>query len=402
MNWPHPAEKFLVDPGKAPEFNDKDGSCAQLNRLEAEVAASLRTKKVPDATLGEYEKHLQQWRRGHPGHQPSCRTEALGKLLCIDGADLNDLMPPPTDDPWDGWMRDLASHENATEHCQAFEANFVPKWEPHVFHWGEQVPEAILDEILADPEYAKFASAMHLAPAYGAPQVMFRQRAQGRFRMARAEHLNQFRMLRKVVPGIEVTNLKQLVEFGGGCGDVPAMYRDLGFAGTHFVYDFPPMLLMQRYWLQYSGLPAYLGKDLANAKSASGKTVLVSTYSNHLSNLLDKDALRDSLFLATFSLTEADLASRQKIWNDVKDFGIIFILFWKEWYGIDNMRSILDLTKHLHKTHSLLLWPLPRHWHATNQEALSLVAVRHDRGKVECVAEMACSPDSRIPLKSEL
>mmetsp|Transcript_140706 Transcript_140706/g.341848 ORF Transcript_140706/g.341848 Transcript_140706/m.341848 type:complete len:164 (+) Transcript_140706:1-492(+) len=163
------------------------------------------------------------------------------------------------------------------------------------------------------------------------------------------------------------------------------------------------MLLMQRFWLQYSGIPAYLGKDLPTQKSASGKNVLVNTYTRELSNLLDKDMLRDSLFLGTFSFTEADLASRRKIWSDVKAFGIIYILFWKGWYGIDNMKTMKDiLESDLQKTHSVLLWALPRGWHATTQEAFCVVAVRHDRGKADCVAEMGCSPDSRVTISNEL
>ena len=53
-------------------------------------------------------------------------------------------------------------------------------------------------------------------------------------------------------------SLHLLVEFGGGYGDVVAMAREMGFRGTHVVYDLLPALLLQQYFHHTSNWPSYL------------------------------------------------------------------------------------------------------------------------------------------------
>ena len=53
-------------------------------------------------------------------------------------------------------------------------------------------------------------------------------------------------------------SLQLVVEFGGGYGDVAAMAREMGFRGTHVVYDLLPALLLQQYFHRTSNWPSYL------------------------------------------------------------------------------------------------------------------------------------------------
>ncbi|CAE8602378.1 unnamed protein product, partial [Polarella glacialis] len=396
------ADPFVLDVGQPPA-DPADDTCTSLNQLESRAMDINAGGKE----TAEYQTALEAWRRQHPGYQPACRTRGLGAQMCRDGARLAKLMGPPTGDEWDLWMRELAAHETTAEDCLNFADWFVPKkWLPHVFHWPQETQEVILDELINDPEYGSaYAAAMHLAPPFGAPQIAFRQRPQGRFQMHRVEQLNHWRVLRKAVPGLEVSSLQQIVEFGGGNGNLPAMFFDLGYTGAHYVYDFPTMLLMQRYWLHYSGVPAVLGTDvprvpqttcsknwMKSTQMCKMKIILENALGEDLNSHLDPAKLRDSLFIATYSFTEADMASRAKIWRTVKEFGVIQLAFWGEFYGKDNLAHLQDLVDtDLRKTHRVVWWEMPPGWHATSGKAYYLVAVRKDRGTVLCVEEAGCS-----------
>jgi hypothetical protein len=65
--------------------------------------------------------------------------------------------------------------------------------------------------------------------------------------------------------GVFPDRYTQVVEFGGGTGLHSILLRALGFRGTHYIYDMLPMLLLQQYFLRYSGWPAYLGEKLYEA-----------------------------------------------------------------------------------------------------------------------------------------
>ena len=65
--------------------------------------------------------------------------------------------------------------------------------------------------------------------------------------------------------GLLPHQLSQVVEFGGGTGFHAALLPSLGFNGIHFVYDLPPMLLLQQFFLSYSGWPSYPGEKLYEA-----------------------------------------------------------------------------------------------------------------------------------------
>jgi len=400
------ADPWILQIGLPPE-DPKDDSCDVLNRLEVEAMVwGHGAGNVYWGHMSKYEAALGAWRRQHPGYQPLCRTRALGKLLCSDGSDVLGLLGRASGDAWDEWMRELAAHESTDEDCENFWKRMVPeKWLPHVFHWPQETQEVILDEILRDGDYGSaYASAMHLAPPFGAPQISFRQRPQGRFQMHRVEQLNHWRVLRKIASGIDMGNLSQIVEFGGGNGNLPAQNLDLGFKGVHYVYDFPTMILMQRYWLQYSGIPAVLGRALpktTQTRSSTGnmRTILENALSDELENHIDKKLLPSSMFVATYSFTEADMGSRAKIWKVAKECAVIQIAHWANFYGKDNMEHIRKLVEtDLKHTHRVLWWMMPPGWHATSGKAYYLVAVRKDFGieGLRCSADVGCSEETTV------
>ena len=69
-----------------------------------------------------------------------------------------------------------------------------------------------------------------------------------------------------------MASLQVVVEFGGGYGDVAAMAREMGFRGTHVVYDLLPALLLQQYFHRTSNWPSYLLPPPPDTHQEQGST----------------------------------------------------------------------------------------------------------------------------------
>jgi len=146
------------------------------------------------------------------------------------------------------------------------------------------------------------------------------------------------------------------------------------------------MNILHWYWLRYSGIPAYVGRGLARSPDAvRGKLILESSAEDTpFYTHVDRDAWADTVFFATYSYTEADMASRQRFREVVKSAGVVFLVFWPTFMGVDNdvfLGGILD--ESLQETHNVQVW---------KHEAVGfyLVARRKDLGPVLCLPEANC------------
>uniref|UniRef100_A0A7S4V5B2 Uncharacterized protein n=1 Tax=Alexandrium monilatum TaxID=311494 RepID=A0A7S4V5B2_9DINO len=167
-----------------------------------------------------------------------------------------------------------------------------------------------------------------------------------------------------------------------------AAFADLGFAGTYLIYDLQPMILMQRYWLRYSGIPAHLGPDLPRSREAVlGQLVLESSLSSILRHRLDMGQLPQSLFIGTYSLTESDLATREQVRPLMRSFGVILLAFLEAFDSFDNVAYLRALGRWLRSSHQVLVWHKGHdHWY--------FLAVRFEVGQVHCDAAVNCGNDT--------
>lgn len=134
-----------------------------------------------------------------------------------------------------------------------------------------------------------------------------------------------------------------------------AAHDNMGFRGTHVIYDMQPMLLMQRYFLRFSGHAVFLLTeenketlhDMARDSTTELTTLLVSPslLSSHLLPDRSEEALATTLLLATYSLTESDLESRSRFISQIHRIGVLFISGNEDHFGNNNMDYILGLTQ---------------------------------------------------------
>jgi len=283
---------------------------------------------------------------------------------------------------WDKQMAELRDHLSIPSHCAAMHEKYLPDtWKPTVFTGVYYIPVNHIDRVLSDPEYSSvYAKAGHLAPPYGPLQQLTWPRYGFMWNKKRIQNLNHIRALRLALPGWDIANLEQVVEFGGGSGDLVATLRDLGFRGTHMVVDLPAMNLLHYYWLRYSGIAALLGSRLpCDTTLAKGQVIVESSAdATKLACHIDHSLDSKSLFFATYSFTEADVLTRERIRPLIEKFGVVFLAFWPSWEDTNNdnyLQKMLDAG--LESTHYTLSWH-------DYFNGFYLVARRRDLGPVDC------------------
>ncbi|HEX9484962.1 MAG TPA: putative sugar O-methyltransferase [Gemmatimonadaceae bacterium] len=121
-----------------------------------------------------------------------------------------------------------------------------------------------------------------------------------------------------------------VVEFGGGFGGLCRVMHALGFRGRYLIFDLPAFTLLQRYYLDQTGV---LG----------GGNVRVT------SDLRDLDAFVNGItpneravFWATWSLSETPMTLRERIKPLVQQIGNYCIAYQGRYGDVDNVRYFAD------------------------------------------------------------
>jgi hypothetical protein len=110
--------------------------------------------------------------------------------------------------------------------------------------------------------------------------------------------------------GIKIEDLEVIFEFGGGYGSMCRLAHRLGFRGRYVIFDLPHFSLLQRYYLDSLGLTV---KDSTNPCEKSGIFCI-----NSVEDLRRLCVGGDnSLFIATWSLSESPLSIREQVLPEV-------------------------------------------------------------------------------------
>jgi hypothetical protein len=138
--------------------------------------------------------------------------------------------------------------------------------------------------------------------------------------------------------GLPVDTLGQVFEFGGGYGSMARLFRQLGFVGDYLIYDFPYFAALQRFFLRSIGYPAEQGDGCA-PEAAAGEAGLICCLSDRAAlqaGLRHEPRPGGRLFLATWSISEAPIAVRDRIMPLVDGFDCFLIAFQHRFEEIDN------------------------------------------------------------------
>jgi len=341
--------------------------------------------------------------------------------------------------------------QNEKNNAEIFYRYRDREWEPHLFTWadmtikeiGEFIPLLASDALFVDV----WLPALVAGNRYGGqlPRTVSLSLRTGnnqwelheQVRAERVDHLYDYFVLFKCT-GALAQNFKQVVEFGGGTGDNAALLRELRFVGTHFVFDLPEMLLLQQYFLSYSNWPvfSYLERDLLQREGTNDssyisdvssvnstgigigdgdaglKLTAISNVSevghiptNSQSTLLlhNREMLKakyntsladQTLFWATFSLSETPLELRDKVLDRYYDFGTVFLTLQISFLEVDNIDWLRAYAKARKDTHYSCAWLNTHVTELEHYHYIYFISRKQNLGRLKCASEAMCVSDS--------
>lgn len=119
------------------------------------------------------------------------------------------------------------------------------------------------------------------------------------------------------------SEIKNVVEFGGGYGNLCRICSMLGYQGNYHIIDFPEMHQIQEFYTEFYN---------KNTKNHS------------INSFEDIGCLNGaSIFVATFSLNETTIDFRLSIEKFLYEFDYIFIAYNRNFFGVDNNSYFFDL-----------------------------------------------------------
>ena len=153
------------------------------------------------------------------------------------------------------------------------------------------------------PNYDAWVEAAKENPL-GNPAYFLKDKRLSPTSIKHAVHLQRF----QDVTGLQIVDMDYILEFGGGYGSMRRIIDRLGFEGDYVMYDMPLLAALQKFYLGMLEIPTSINSQFGPLQ--------------HDMQLFIPER---SLFIATFSLSEAPLEIRHLIQYLVKDFEGILI-----------------------------------------------------------------------------
>lgn len=129
---------------------------------------------------------------------------------------------------------------------------------------------------------------------------------------------------------IKIDHLESIFEYGAGYGSFSRLLKNSGFRNTHIIYDLEFMTLLQKMYLK-SVFNDGVNKNIGNLDNINW----ISRIEDVLR--LDIENKENSLFIATWSLSETPLDVRDKFIPIIKKHKYIFITYQRDFYETDNV-----------------------------------------------------------------
>lgn len=134
--------------------------------------------------------------------------------------------------------------------------------------------------------------------------------------------------------GSRVDEMQMVFEFGGGYGNMCRQVHRSGFRGKYLIFDLPEFSVLQRYFLKSIGLNVLTADEWRSPQAAG--ILLLSDFDTLRDTLQSVSARRPSMFIATWSLTEAPQSVRDQIIPLISEFDAFLVAFLDRNVALDN------------------------------------------------------------------
>jgi len=145
-----------------------------------------------------------------------------------------------------------------------------------------------------------------------------------------AYHLAQFEEKTKT----RADEIKYVFEFGGGYGSMCRLFHNLGFRGKYAILDLPHFSALQQFFLKSIGIVVH---SIDEFKAANKGVICISDLEELRILLLDIDEKYNSMFIATWSISETPISLRNSILPLVIQFGAFLIAYQHQFEEVNNL-----------------------------------------------------------------
>jgi hypothetical protein len=134
-----------------------------------------------------------------------------------------------------------------------------------------------------------------------------------------------------------------IFEFGGGYGNMCRLLHKLRFQGRYVLFDLPAFSALQKFYLESAGLTVHPVGSFEKER----KGCFCISEMEQLKYVLSSGKTNNSMFIATWSISETPLELRNNVLPHVKDFGAFLIAYQSGFKEIDNLSYFQEWTKSL-------------------------------------------------------
>jgi len=133
---------------------------------------------------------------------------------------------------------------------------------------------------------------------------------------------------------IRAHDIKCVLEFGGGYGSMCRLLHNLGFAGKYVLFDLPAFSALQKFFLKSIGITVLPIDAFEMARSGvlciSDLEKLKAVLSGHIE-------VSNSLFIATWSISEVPISLRNAILPPISPFKGFLIAYQSQFREVNNI-----------------------------------------------------------------
>ena len=131
--------------------------------------------------------------------------------------------------------------------------------------------------------------------------------------------------------------------------------HNLGFTGKYVIFDLPHFSALQQYFLRSIGIAVH---SVDAFRMADSGVCCISDLTQLESILPDKKILDHSLFVATWSLSEAPFSLRNEILRVADRFTAFLIAYQDRFHEVDNVEYFGKWTEKTNKKVDWHSWPI--------------------------------------------
>jgi len=142
---------------------------------------------------------------------------------------------------------------------------------------------------------------------------------------------------------INIENIHNIFEFGGGYGALCKIFFNSGFKGNYFIYDLPIMSIIQKFWI-------------SNSQFNTNCNIFLTTETKDLEVINESFKNKNNLFISNWALSESPIHLRNQFEKFFNNYNYLSLAIQDKFQDVDNKKYLINLKEYLFKDCGIFLF----------------------------------------------